>query len=72
MCISDEHYYPTVLAALGLGNETSCKGYTAVYTDWSNVRCHPSGPCSVGHIEPTASGPRLRSLETYSCAAGIH
>lgn len=33
---------------MGLGNETSCNGYTPVFTNWSTVRCHPFGPFSNG------------------------
>lgn len=32
-CVSDEHYYPTVLAANGFSNETTCAG-NAMHVDW--------------------------------------
>jgi arylsulfatase A-like enzyme len=35
-CVSDEHYYPTVLAAAGLSNETTCAG-NAMHVDWARA-----------------------------------
>ena len=34
--MSDEHYYPTVLAAAGLSNETTCAG-NAMHVDWARA-----------------------------------
>ncbi len=41
-CVSDEHYLPTVLAAAGLGNETTCFG-NAMHVDWRRSPT-PSSP----------------------------
>ncbi|KAI7839849.1 hypothetical protein COHA_006412 [Chlorella ohadii] len=40
-CIADEHYVPTLLASLGLENETYCRGWGLAYTDWSDNWIHP-------------------------------
>ncbi|KAL6777609.1 hypothetical protein ACKKBG_A14935 [Auxenochlorella protothecoides x Auxenochlorella symbiontica] len=45
-CVSDEHYIPTLLAHLGLANETNCRTSVA-YTSW--------GPPSYAH--PKTLGP---------------
>ncbi len=34
-CISDEFYVPTMMTALGYGNQTSCT-WSVVSTDWGN------------------------------------
>ena len=38
---ADEHYIPTLLAVLGLENETYCDGWGVAYTDWSAGGMHP-------------------------------
>lgn len=35
-CVSDEHYYPTVLAAAGFSDETTCAG-NAMHVDWARA-----------------------------------
>lgn len=40
-CTADEHYVPTLLASLGLENETYCRGWGLAYTDWSDNWIHP-------------------------------
>lgn len=40
-CPADEHYVPTLLASLGLENETYCRGWGLAYTDWSDNWIHP-------------------------------
>ncbi|KAL4439980.1 hypothetical protein ABPG75_002981 [Micractinium tetrahymenae] len=40
-CVPDEHYIPTLLASLGLENETYCGGWGVAYTDWSTHDIHP-------------------------------
>jgi len=42
-CISDERYFPTVLAAAGLGNQTTCSG-NGVHTDWGRPRAQTWSP----------------------------
>ena len=38
---ADEHYFPTLLAALGLENETYCSGMGLAATDWAIGGYHP-------------------------------
>lgn len=40
ICVSDEHYIPTLLASYGLDNQTDCFGQ-ATYADWSVQSWHP-------------------------------
>ncbi|KAI3431710.1 hypothetical protein D9Q98_004755 [Chlorella vulgaris] len=40
-CVPDEHYIPTLLAVLGLQNETYCNGNGIAYVDWSRGGNHP-------------------------------
>jgi hypothetical protein len=40
ICVSDEHYLPTLLASYGLDNQTDCAGL-AHYADWSAGGWHP-------------------------------
>eukprot|EP00208_Stichococcus_sp_RCC1054_P002801 CAMPEP_0206137708 /NCGR_PEP_ID=MMETSP1473-20131121/2776_1 /ASSEMBLY_ACC=CAM_ASM_001109 /TAXON_ID=1461547 /ORGANISM="Stichococcus sp, Strain RCC1054" /LENGTH=539 /DNA_ID=CAMNT_0053530909 /DNA_START=217 /DNA_END=1833 /DNA_ORIENTATION=- len=42
-CISDERYYPTVLAAAGLSNQTSCAG-NAMFVDWAHKKWDSPSP----------------------------
>ncbi|EFN51093.1 hypothetical protein CHLNCDRAFT_55340 [Chlorella variabilis] len=37
----DEHYFPTLLAALGRENETECGGWGVATQDWSKGGAHP-------------------------------
>lgn len=39
-CVSDEHYIPTLLAALGLDAETDCQG-GVTHTSWAGNYFHP-------------------------------
>jgi hypothetical protein len=42
VCVSDEHYMPTLLASYGLDSETDCLGL-ATLSDWAHARGgHPS------------------------------
>lgn len=40
ICVSDEHYIPTLLASYGLDDQTDCLG-TGTWTDWSQQGWHP-------------------------------
>jgi hypothetical protein len=40
ICVSDEHYLPTLLASYGLDNQTDCAGL-AHFADWSAGGWHP-------------------------------
>jgi Core-2/I-Branching enzyme len=35
-CVSDEHYFATVVAAAGRSNETTCAG-NAMHVDWARA-----------------------------------
>ena len=39
---ADEHYIPTLLAALGLENETYCDGWGVAAADWTGLAAHPN------------------------------
>lgn len=58
-CVSDEHYIPTLLAHLGLANETNCRASVA-YTSW--------GPPSYAH--PKTWGPADVSCLRGLCVEG--
>lgn len=40
VCVSDEHFVPSLLASYGLDNETDCRGWSH-YTDWKKGGWHP-------------------------------
>ncbi|GMH35666.1 hypothetical protein BSKO_03534 [Bryopsis sp. KO-2023] len=40
ICVSDEHYIPTLLASYNLDDQTDCLG-TGTWTDWSQQGWHP-------------------------------
>lgn len=42
-CVSDEHYYPTVLAAHGFSEETTCAG-NAMHVDWARAPPNTGSP----------------------------
>eukprot|EP00884_Botryococcus_braunii_P021938 jgi/Botrbrau1/8428/Bobra.0237s0047.1 len=58
-CVSDEHYIPTLLAYLGVDNETDCLG-CLVSTRWSGKKGKTNHPYSYRPSEITPS--RIKSL----------
>lgn len=40
-CVADEHYLPTLLAALGLEKEADCEGWGVAAMEWKGGAAHP-------------------------------
>ncbi|PRW33249.1 Transcription initiation factor TFIID subunit 13 isoform A [Chlorella sorokiniana] len=60
-CIADEHYVPTLLASLGLEDETYCRGWGLAYTDWSDNWIHPKS------FKPRDVTPELLKKMRWNC-----
>ena len=82
-CVSDEHYYATVLAAAGLSNETTCAG-NAMHVDWARAPGNGSpftywmkvgagfvdrGSCRVFKMHELAAVWPVRAQRWQDCAA---
>ena len=65
-CISDEHYFPTVLASAGLDDECSCNCYGIAYTDWSEKGAHPKS-FSRADVSSDDFWRRLRKSDSSRC-----
>jgi len=65
-CISDEHYFPTVLASAGLDDECSCNCNGIAYTDWSEKGAHPKS-FSRADVSSDDFWRRLRKSDSSRC-----
>ncbi|KAF6256320.1 core-2/I-branching enzyme-domain-containing protein [Scenedesmus sp. NREL 46B-D3] len=66
MCVSDEHYLPSLMASYGLDDATDCKGRVS-YADWSPGGWHPK-TFAAQEITPELV-PQMRGGHQ---AAGVH
>ena len=71
-CVADEHYFPTLLAVLGLEHETECDGWGVATQDWSKGGAHPKAYRyeALWHVPP--SGICARGLASRHCMAALH